>query len=70
MAANGSLREIGSKAERMGAAGKAAKTRNEIRCERCGYGAVVERKPPRCPMCGDEGWIVVGGDAAQQSTQS
>jgi hypothetical protein len=34
MAADGSLREISSKVERMGAAGKAAKTRHAIRCER------------------------------------
>jgi rubrerythrin len=70
MAANGLLREISSNAERMGAAGKAAKTRDEIRCESCGYGAVVERKPRHCPMCGDESWIVAGGDVARQSTES
>jgi len=70
MAASASLNEISSKAGRMGAAGKAAKTRAEIRCESCGYGAIVERKPPHCPMCGDESWLVVGDDAGQQSTQS
>jgi rubrerythrin len=70
MAASASLNELGSTAGRNGAAGKAAKTRAEIRCESCGYGAVVDRRPPHCPMCGDESWIVVGPDAAQQSTQS
>jgi hypothetical protein len=69
MAASASLNELGSTAGRIGTAGKAAKARAEIRCE-SGYGAVVDRRPPHCPMCGDESWIVVGPDAAQQSTQS
>lgn len=30
--------------------------RIEIRCARCGYGAVVTSPPRRCPMCGGEGW--------------
>ena len=63
------LRGLSSKAGRTRAAGNGAKTRDEIRCESCGYGAVVDRKPPQCPMCGNESWIVVVG-AAEQSTQS
>jgi rubrerythrin len=31
----------------------------EIRCERCGFGAVAERNPLRCPMCGNRSWSVV-----------
>jgi rubrerythrin len=53
----------------MDAAGEGT-IRDEIRCESCGYGAVVSRRPQRCPMCGDQSWIVVGPDAAVQSTQS
>jgi hypothetical protein len=49
MAASASLNELGSTAGRIGAAGKAAKARAEIRCE-SGYGAVVDRRPPHCPM--------------------
>jgi uncharacterized OB-fold protein len=30
--------------------------RVEIRCVRCGYGAVVPAPPRRCPMCGRDGW--------------
>lgn len=30
--------------------------RVEIRCARCGYGAVVTSPPRRCPMCGGKGW--------------
>lgn len=30
--------------------------RAEIRCARCGYGAVVTRLPERCPMCGSTSW--------------
>ena len=32
--------------------------RVEIRCARCGYGAVVTSPPRRCPMCGGEGWRI------------
>jgi DNA-directed RNA polymerase subunit RPC12/RpoP len=39
--------------------------RREVRCEACGYGAVVTRWPMRCPMCGSRTWIVVDGDAAR-----
>lgn len=45
-------------------------TRNEIRCQKCGYGAVVEQKPLRCPMCGAGSWIGVESDSALQPTQS
>ena len=31
--------------------------RMEIRCEGCGYGAVVSRLPARCPMCGRATWV-------------
>ena len=30
--------------------------RVEIRCEGCGYGAVVRHIPGRCPMCGGATW--------------
>lgn len=30
--------------------------RVEIRCEGCGYGAVVRHIPERCPMCGGGMW--------------
>ncbi|HET7572527.1 MAG TPA: hypothetical protein VFJ77_07650 [Gaiellaceae bacterium] len=35
-------------------AGTAAK--GEFRCAECGYGAVVQRALPPCPMCGGEVW--------------
>ena len=31
--------------------------RMEIRCEGCGYGAVVSHLPARCPMCGRATWV-------------
>jgi hypothetical protein len=31
--------------------------RIEIRCEGCGYGAVVSHLPPCCPMCGRATWV-------------
>lgn len=30
--------------------------RVEVRCEGCGYGAVVRHIPGRCPMCGGAIW--------------
>lgn len=49
--------------------------RREIRCASCNYGAVVDREPTRCPMCGNRSWIVLGRDvltsrAAVQPTRS
>jgi rubrerythrin len=45
---------VRSEEHAMGAIGDAQRTkRQEIRCENCGYGAVVDRKPTRCPMCGN-----------------
>jgi rubrerythrin len=35
-----------------------AQLRVELRCLGCGYGAVVARRPGRCPMCGIESWAV------------
>jgi hypothetical protein len=43
----------------MSAAEEARHASREIRCECCGYGAVAERNPLRCPMCGDRSWRVV-----------
>jgi rubrerythrin len=31
----------------------------EFRCTGCGYGIVVNREPPPCPMCGAERWLSV-----------
>jgi rubrerythrin len=28
----------------------------EFRCSDCGYGAVIQRLLPHCPMCGGEVW--------------
>jgi rubrerythrin len=28
----------------------------EFRCSNCGYGAVVQRALPPCPMCGGTAW--------------
>jgi anti-sigma B factor antagonist len=33
-----------------------AKTLHEIRCTRCGYGAIAAASTIRCPMCGGESW--------------
>jgi hypothetical protein len=30
--------------------------RGEFRCSECGYGAVVQRVLPLCPMCGGTVW--------------
>jgi hypothetical protein len=30
--------------------------RAEYRCAACGYGIVVHRRPPGCPMCGEARW--------------
>jgi len=30
--------------------------RGEYRCAACGYGIVVHRRPPGCPMCGEARW--------------
>lgn len=30
--------------------------RGEVRCADCGYGAVVQRILPLCPMCGGSVW--------------
>jgi hypothetical protein len=38
----------------------------ELRCPRCGYGAVCRRLPERCPICGGSDWSQVqldGGDS-------
>ena len=28
----------------------------ELWCEGCGYGVVVRREPPECPMCRNADW--------------
>jgi rubrerythrin len=28
----------------------------EFRCSECGYGVIVQRTLPACPMCGGEAW--------------
>lgn len=28
----------------------------ELWCGRCGYGVVVRREPPECPMCRGSSW--------------
>jgi len=28
----------------------------ELWCGRCGYGVVVRREPPACPMCRETSW--------------
>jgi rubrerythrin len=33
-----------------------ARVRGEFRCADCGYGAVVQRALPPCPMCGGTVW--------------
>ena len=33
-----------------------AKLAGEFRCTECGYGAVVQRVLPQCPMCGGMVW--------------
>jgi rubrerythrin len=34
------------------------RTRLELRCSSCGFGAIVVRAPDRCPMCGASEWLV------------
>jgi hypothetical protein len=40
--------------------GTAARTRaggsRELVCGSCGYGVIVRREPPRCPMCRETDW--------------
>jgi rubrerythrin len=35
-----------------------SKTRGEFRCADCGYGAIVHREVPPCPMCGGTIWEI------------
>jgi rubrerythrin len=49
--------------------------RREIRCATCNYGAVVDREPTRCPMCGNQSWAALElevrtGASAAQPTRS
>jgi hypothetical protein len=37
--------------------------RGEFRCSDCGYGAVVRRGLPPCPMCGGTAWESRGSAA-------
>jgi rubrerythrin len=37
----------------------------EFRCVECGYGAIIQRKLPRCPMCGGTIWESRGSVAAR-----
>ena len=30
--------------------------KGEFRCSECGYGVVVSRSLPPCPMCGEDVW--------------
>jgi len=32
------------------------KVSGEFRCADCGYGAVIQRALPQCPMCGGTAW--------------
>ena len=34
--------------------------REELRCTACGYGVIVSRRPPACPMCQASRWDEVG----------
>ncbi len=34
--------------------------REELRCAVCGYGVIVSRRPPACPMCQGSRWDEVG----------
>jgi rubrerythrin len=33
-----------------------AAAEGEFRCRSCGYGVIVQRALPRCPMCGGTAW--------------
>jgi rubrerythrin len=37
--------------------------RRELVCAGCGYGVVVAREPPRCPMCHGSSWRPLGRTA-------
>lgn len=37
-----------------------AEISGEFRCAECGYGAVVQRVLPPCPMCGGTAWELRG----------
>jgi rubrerythrin len=32
----------------------------EFHCSQCGYGVIVRRTPPRCPMCSGTVWEPAG----------
>jgi hypothetical protein len=36
------------------------RTRGEFRCSECGYGVMVYRELPRCPMCFGDAWTETG----------
>jgi rubredoxin len=43
--------------------------RAEYRCAACGYGIVVHRRPPGCPMCGEARWEHVEWRPSSQSAR-
>ena len=47
-----------------------AKAVGEYQCSACGYGAVVRRELPRCPMCGGEVWEPVPWSPFTRARQS
>jgi hypothetical protein len=52
---------IADRTRRTSAKGPAPlKSRTELVCGRCGYGAVAAAVPVRCPMCAGARWLLAG----------
>jgi hypothetical protein len=48
--------------------GTGESTAGEFHCSECGYGVIVQRTPPRCPMCSGTAWEPAGLGALRRRT--
>jgi rubrerythrin len=48
--------QVGVQVEESAVPAGRAPVAGEFRCAECGYGVVVQRVLPQCPMCGGTAW--------------
>jgi rubrerythrin len=53
---SGSVVDVPEAGSSLGAAGTGESAIGEFRCSGCGYGVMVQRQLPRCPMCSGTIW--------------